>query len=269
MFGQYLRLTHRFEGVLTGKALEFGGSHLRPEATGYGVGYMMQDMLAHRGDSVDGKTCLVSGAGNVSIFCVEKLTRLGGKVITMSDSGGFIHDPSGITPEKLAWIVDLKERRRGRIEEYAAEFGCDFHANARPWHVAGQLAFPCATQNEINASDARALVGNGCMAIAEGANMPSEPAALKVFQQARILLAPSKAANAGGVAVSGLEMSQNSLRFGWTKQEVDERLRAIIRRIHDQCVEYGAEDGHVNYLRGANVAGFVKVADAMLAYGVL
>jgi glutamate dehydrogenase (NADP+) len=269
MFGQYMRLTHRFEGVLTGKALAFGGSHLRPEATGYGVGYMMQEMLAHRADQIDGKTCLVSGSGNVALYLVEKLNHLGGKVITLSDSSGFVHDPEGITPEKLAWVMDLKDRRRGRIDAYASEFGCEYHAGERPWRVPGQLAFPCATQNEINEADARALVHNGCLAIAEGANMPTEPAALEVLQGARILLAPSKAANAGGVAVSGLEMSQNSLRFGWTKDEVDERLRAIIRRIHDQCVEYGSQHDHVNYLRGANVAGFVKVANAMLAYGVL
>jgi glutamate dehydrogenase (NADP+) len=268
MFGQYMRLTHRFEGVLTGKALAFGGSHLRPEATGYGVVYMMEDMLAHRGDSMEGKTCLVSGSGNVSIYCVEKLNEMGAQVITMSDSGGFIHDPDGISPEKLAWIIDLKDRRRGRIEAYAREFRCEYYPNERPWRVPAQLAFPCATQNEINEEDARLLVGNRCLAIAEGANMPAEPAALRVLQDAKVLLAPAKAANAGGVAVSGLEMSQNSLRFGWTKEEVDARLRAIIRRIHDQCVEYGSEAGHVNYLRGANVAGFVKVANAMMAYGV-
>jgi glutamate dehydrogenase (NADP+) len=269
MFGQYKRLTNRFEGVLTGKAIEFGGSHIRTEATGYGVGYMMEDMLAHRGDAIEGKTCLVSGSGNVAIYCVEKINDLGGKVVTLSDSSGFIHDPEGITAEKLAWVVHLKERRRGRIEEYATEFHCDYYPDARPWKIPAELAFPCATQNEVSEADARMLVSNGCLAVAEGANMPAEPAALKVLQQAKVLLAPSKAANAGGVAVSGLEMSQNSLRFGWTKEEVDERLRAIIRRIHDQCVEYGTEDGHVNYLRGANVAGFVKVAGAMLAYGVL
>jgi glutamate dehydrogenase (NADP+) len=268
MFGQYMRLTHRFEGVLTGKALAFGGSHLRPEATGYGVVYMMEDMLAHRADSMEGKTCLVSGSGNVSIYCVQKLNEMGAKVITMSDSGGFVHDPDGISPERLAWIIDLKDRRRGRIEEYAREFRCEYFANERPWRVPAQLAFPCATQNEIDEDDARLLVGNRCLAIAEGANMPAEPAALRVLQDAKVLLAPAKAANAGGVAVSGLEMSQNSLRFGWTKEEVDARLRAIIRRIHDQCVEYGSEAGHVNYLRGANVAGFVKVANAMMAYGV-
>lgn len=269
MFGQYKRLTNRFEGVLTGKALEFGGSHIRTEATGYGVVYMMEDMLAHRGDSLEGKVSVVSGSGNVAIYTVEKLNELGARVITMSDSSGFIHDPDGITPEKLAWIVDLKISRRGRIKEYADEFGCEYQEGKRPWIVPCELAFPCSTQNEIEVPDAQVLVTNGCFAVSEGANMPTIPEAIAVFQDARILLAPSKAANAGGVGVSGLEMSQNSLRLSWTREEVDGRLRQIIKGIHDQCVEYGEDGDYVDYLQGANIAGFRKVASAMLAYGVV
>jgi glutamate dehydrogenase (NADP+) len=269
MFGQYKRLANRFEGVLTGKALEFGGSRIRTEATGYGVVYMMEDMLAHRGDSLEGKVSVVSGSGNVAIYTVEKLNELGARVITLSDSSGFIHDPDGITREKLAWIVDLKINRRGRIREYADEFGCEYQAGKRPWIVPCDLAFPCSTQNEIEVPDAQALVANGCFAVSEGANMPTIPEAIAVFQDARILLAPSKAANAGGVAVSGLEMSQNSLRLSWTREEVDDRLRKIIKGIHDQCVEYGGDGDYVDYLQGANIAGFRKVASAMLAYGVV
>lgn len=269
MFGQYKRLVNRFEGVLTGKALEFGGSKIRTEATGYGVVYMMEDMLAHRNDTLEGKTCVVSGSGNVAIYTVEKLNDLGARVITMSDSSGFINDPDGITPEKLAWMTDLKTVRRGRIKEYADEFGCEFQEGKQPWSVPCELAFPCATQNEIDEDGARALVAAGCYAISEGANMPTVPAAIKVFEEARILLAPSKAANAGGVAVSGLEMSQNSLRLSWTREEVDTHLRQIIKGIHDQCVEFGDEGDYVDYLRGANIAGFRKVANAMLAYGVV
>ncbi len=269
LFGQYKRLANRFEGVLTGKALEFGGSHIRTEATGYGVVYMMENMLAHRGESLEGRTCAVSGSGNVAIYTVEKLNELGAKVVTMSDSSGFIHDPAGIDADKLAWIVDLKTVRRGRISEYAEEFGVEFHEGKRPWAVPCELAFPCATQNEIGTKDAERLVANGCRAVAEGANMPTVPEALEVFANARTLLAPSKAANAGGVAVSGLEMSQNSLRLGWTREEVDVRLRQIIQDIHDQCVEFGDEGEYVDYLKGANIAGFRKVAAAMLAYGVI
>lgn len=269
LFGQYKRLANRFEGVLTGKALEFGGSRIRTEATGYGVVYMMEDMLAHRGDNLEGKVSVVSGSGNVAIYTVEKLNELGARVITLSDSSGFIHDPDGITPEKLAWIVDLKIHRRGRIREYADEFGCEYQAGKRPWIVPCDLAFPCSTQNEIEVPDAQALVANGCFAVSEGANMPTIPEAIAVFQDARILLAPSKAANAGGVAVSGLEMSQNSLRLSWTREEVDDRLRQIIKGIHDQCVEYGGDGDYVDYLQGANIAGFRKVASAMLAYGVV
>ncbi len=271
MFGQYKRLVNRFEGVLTGKALEFGGSLIRTEATGYGVVYMMEDMLAHHKESIDGRTCVVSGSGNVATYCAEKLLQLGGKVVTLSDSGGFIHDPEGLTPEKLAWIVDLKNNKRGRIEEYVAAWGGTYHAGERPWAVPCDLAFPCATQNEIDLEDAEHLIKNGCRAVSEGANMPSTPAAIKAMLAKKELLhAPSKAANAGGVGVSGLEMSQNSLRLSWSREEVDQRLRGIIKGIHDQMVEYGTQpDGHVDYFRGANIAGFNKVASAMIAYGVM
>jgi glutamate dehydrogenase (NADP+) len=268
MFGKYKQLVNRFEGVLTGKALEFGGSRIRSEATGYGVVYMMRNMLEHAKDSIDGKTCVVSGSGNVATYCVEKLIEFGGKVITLSDSSGFIHDPDGVTTEKLAWVMKLKNERRGRISEYAEEFGCEFHEGT-PWGIDCDLAFPCATQNEIDADDAKALIKNKVLAVAEGANMPSTPAAIEVFGSAKILHAPSKAANAGGVAVSGLEMSQNSLRIGWSREEVDERLRDIMAGIHEQCVAEGEGNGHVDYMRGANVAGFKKVASAMLAYGVI
>lgn len=271
MFGQYKRLANRFEGVLTGKALEFGGSRIRTEATGYGAVYMMEQMLAHHGESIDGRVCLVSGSGNVATFCAEKLIQLGGKVVTLSDSSGFIHDPGGLTEEKLAWVMDLKNNRRGRIEEFAREFGLEYYEGAEPWGIPCDLAFPCATQNEIDEEEARILIANGCRAISEGANMPSTPGAIQVFQgHPQLLHAPSKAANAGGVAVSGLEMSQNSLRLQWTREDVDVRLREIIKGIHDQCVMFGtASDGHVDYFKGANVAGFNKVASAMLAYGVM
>ncbi|GAB3274628.1 NADP-specific glutamate dehydrogenase [Parahaliea aestuarii] len=271
MFGQYKRLVNRFEGVLTGKALEFGGSRIRTEATGYGAVYMMQDMLSHHGETIDGKVCVVSGSGNVATYCAEKLIQLGAKVVTLSDSSGFVHDPEGFTQEKLNWVMDLKNKRRGRIEEYTREFGGSYHEGQEPWGVPCDLAFPCATQNEIDGEEARTLIKNGCRGISEGANMPTTPEAIKVIQDHPGLLhAPSKAANAGGVAVSGLEMSQNSLRLQWSREEVDERLRGIIRGIHDQCVEFGTTaEGHVDYFRGANIAGFNKVASAMLAYGVM
>ena len=269
MFGQYKRIHNRFEGVLTGKALEFGGSLIRPEATGYGTVYMANNMMQHAGMSLEGKTCLVSGSGNVATYCVEKLNDYGAKVVTLSDSGGFIHDPEGITAEKLAWVVALKNERRGRISEYAEEFGCEYYEGKRPWSIKCDLAFPCATQNELDADDAKSLVKNGCIAVAEGANMPSDPPAIDVFKEAKLLHAPSKAANAGGVAVSGLEMSQNSLRIAWSSEEVDTHLQNIMREIHNQCVEYGQNEDGVDYFKGANIAGFVKVANAMLAYGVL
>ncbi len=270
LFGQYKRLTTQFVGVLTGKGLEFGGSLIRTEATGYGTVYMMESMLALKKDAIEGKTCVISGSGNVATYAVEKINHLGGKVVTMSDSSGFIHDPDGIDAEKLAFIVDLKTVRRGRISEYADKFNATFHQGQRPWSVACDLAFPCATQNEINSEEAHALISNGCIGVSEGANMPTEQAGVDAFVEAKILFAPSKAANAGGVAVSGLEMSQNSGRISWSEEELQGLLRKTMTDIHDQCVEYGREsDDYVNYLKGANVAGFVKVADAMLAYGVL
>ena len=270
LFGQYKRLTNQFTGVLTGKGLAFGGSEIRVEATGYGAVYFMEDMLKHVGKDLDGRIAVVSGSGNVSQYTVEKLIALGARVVTMSDSAGFIHDPDGIDTEKLEWIKDLKEKRRGRISEYAEHFGCEYHEGKRPWIVPCELAFPCATQNEISQRDAETLIGNGCIAVSEGANMPSEQDAIHVFQAAKILFAPSKAANAGGVAVSGLEMTQNSMRLSWTRDELNTRLRKIMGEIHTKCVQHGTQpDGHVDYLKGANIAGFKKVADAILAYGVI
>ena len=268
MFGQYKRLTNEFVGVLTGKGLEFGGSLIRTEATGYGTVYMMENMLKHAGNAVDGKICVVSGSGNVATYAAEKIIQLGGKVVTMSDSSGFIFDPAGIDTDKLAWVNDLKQIRRGRISEYADEFGVDFH-EGRPWNVPCDLALPCATQNEINGDEAKALIKNGCIAVSEGANMPTEQDGIDAYIDSGILYAPSKAANAGGVAVSGLEMSQNSARISWKEDELQKLLIGIMDDIHASCVEYGDEGDHVNYLKGANIAGFVKVADAMLAYGVV
>ena len=270
MFGQYMRLANRFSGVLTGKGLAFGGSLVRTEATGYGAVYFMQNMIEARGDSLQGKIVDVSGSGNVALYCIEKLIELGAKVVTASDSGGFIHDPDGIGEEKLAWLKDLKEVRRGRIADYAQQFGCDFHAGKRPWGVPCDLAFPCATQNELDIDDARTLVANGIIAVGEGANMPSTLDAVHTFLGEKVLFAPAKAANAGGVAVSGLEQSQNALRISWSHEEVDGRLKGIMKDIHAKCSQYGTDgDGYVNYVKGANIAGFVKVADAMLAYGVV
>jgi glutamate dehydrogenase (NADP+) len=270
MFGQYKRLANRFTGILTGKGLAFGGSLIRTEATGYGVVYFSEDMLATRGEGLEGKTAVVSGSGNVAIYTIQKLVQLGAKVVTASDSGGFIHDPDGINEEKLAWLRDLKEVRRGRLTEYAEHFGCEFVAGQRPWGVTCDLAFPCATQNELDGDDARTLVTNGTMLVAEGANMPTDIDAIHIFRDAKLLHGPAKASNAGGVAVSGLEQSQNSLRISWTREEVDGRLRDIMRGIHDQCVRYGSDpDGHTDYVTGANIAGFVKVGEAMLAYGVV
>ncbi len=270
LFGQYKRISNEFTGVLTGKGLTFGGSLIRMEATGYGTIYMMEDMLNHheRG-SLEGKTVLVSGSGNVAQYTVEKAVQLGAKVLTLSDSSGFIYDPHGIDEERLAFAKELKFIRRGRISEYAKEFGVEFHAGKRPWSVPCDLAFPCATQNELSGEDAEALVKNGCMAVAEGANMPTEKAGVDVFQKAGILFAPSKAANAGGVAVSGLEMTQNSMRLSWSREELNSRLRQIMRDIHENCVEYGTADNRVDYLKGANIAGFIKVADAMVSYGII
>lgn len=270
LFGQYKRLTNRFVGVLTGKGMEFGGSPIRTEATGYGTVYFMESMLNRLDDSVDGKRCLVSGSGNVAQYAVQKILELGGKAITLSDSEGFIHDPAGVDADKLAFVKELKNVRRGRLTEYAAEFGVEHHPG-RPWALEAELAFPCATQNEISTADAKGLVANGIRGISEGANMPTEQEGIHVFTDARILFAPSKAANAGGVAVSGLEMSQNSARITWKEDELEKLLRDIMTGIHDRCVEYGqtAGDDHVNYVKGANIAAFTKVADAMLAYGVV
>jgi len=271
MFGQYKRLENRFTGILTGKGLAFGGSLVRTEATGYGAVYFMQNMLARRGDSVEGKTAVVSGSGNVALYTIQKLNQLGAKVVTASDSGGFIHDPDGIRDEKFEWLRQLKEVRRGRIEEYAEKFGCEFHENKRPWGVPCDVAFPCATQNELNIEEAKTLLGNGLIAIAEGANMPTELDAVGAFRASRIMFGPAKAANAGGVAVSGLEQSQNALRISWSREEVDGRLQDIMKNIHAKCVEYGhnGSDEYIDYVDGANIAGFVKVADAMLAYGAV
>ena len=271
MFGQYKRLRNEFTGVLTGKGMNWGGSLIRPEATGYGCVYFAQEMLNHVGDWMKGKTVVVSGSGNVAQFAVEKATELGAKVVTMSDSKGFIHDASGIDAEKLAWIMDLKNNRRGRIREYAEHFtSATYHEGQRPWGIACDVALPCATQNELNGEEAQALAANGCKAVAEGANMPSTPEAIEVFHAQKVLFAPGKASNAGGVATSGLEMSQNSLRLNWSAEEVEQRLHTIMQDIHAQCVKYGTnDDGTVDYVRGANIAGFVKVADAMIDQGVV
>jgi glutamate dehydrogenase (NADP+) len=271
MFGQYKRLRNEFTGVLTGKGLNWGGSLIRPEATGYGTVYFAKEMLATKGDSFEGKTVAISGSGNVAQFACEKVTQLGGKVVTLSDSKGHIYDPAGIDADKLAWVMELKGVRRGRISEYTDQFpGSSFHAGERPWGVTCDVALPCATQNELNGEEAKALLANGCIAVAEGANMPSTPEAIEAFHDAKILFSPGKASNAGGVATSGLEMSQNSLRLSWTREEVDEKLHNIMVAIHKACVDFGArEDGSIDYVKGANIAGFVKVADAMLDQGVV
>lgn len=269
LFGQYKRLSNEFTGTLTGKGLAFGGSLVRTEATGYGCVYLAREMLARQDNSLEGQVCVVSGAGNVAEYATQKLIELGAKVVTLSDRSGFIHDPDGLTDEKLAYVIDLKTNRRGSLSEYAGEFGCTYYPGERPWKIPCDMAFPCATQNEINEDDARTLLKNGCMAVGEGANMPTVPAGAKLFEEAKILYAPGKAANAGGVAISGLEMTQNAMRLTWSRERVDRELQDIMKRIHEQCVEYGQEDGYVNYVKGANIAGFVKVADSMLAYGIL
>ena len=271
MFGMYKKLTREFSGTFTGKGREFGGSLIRPEATGYGNVYFLMEMLKTKGEDLKDKTVLISGSGNVAQYTAEKVLQLGGKVLTMSDSDGYVYDPAGIDREKLDWIMQLKNEYRGRIKEYADEFpGVKYVAGAKPWSEKADIALPSATQNEINEEQARQLVANGVIAVSEGANMPSTPGAIKVFQEAKILYAPGKAANAGGVSVSGLEMSQNSERLSWTKEEVDARLHSIMENIHENCVKYGTEpDGYVNYVKGANVAGFMKVAKAMMAQGVL
>jgi len=272
MFGQYKRLTNEFTGVLTGKGLEYGGSLIRTEATGYGATYFLQNMLKTQGKDVDGHTVVISGSGNVATHAAEKCTMLGGKVLTLSDSEGFVYDPDGMTQEKIDWVKDLKNKRRGRISEYAKEFkGAEFHAGKTPWGVPCQLALPCATQNELLGDDARTLVKNGCVGVSEGANMPTNLEGVHVFKDAQILYAPGKAANAGGVAVSGLEMSQNSARISWKEEELQRLLQDIMLGIHSSCLEYGGRAGSKipDYVKGANIAGFKKVADAMLAFGVV
>lgn len=269
MFGQYKRIRNEFTGVLTGKGIEWGGSLIRPEATGYGCVYFVKEMLATKKDSIKGKTVVVSGSGNVSQYAIEKVMELGGKVVTASDSDGFIFDKNGFNKEKLAFLMELKNVKRGRIKEYAKEFKADYYAGKTPWGVKCDIALPCATQNELNGDDAQTLVKNGCIAVGEGANMPSTPEAVEVFIHNKIMFGPGKAANAGGVATSGLEMSQNSLRLSWTREEVDARLHDIMVNIHKTCVKYGKEGNYINYVKGANIGGFVKVAEAMMAQGLV
>jgi glutamate dehydrogenase (NADP+) len=270
MFGQYKRLRNEFTGVLTGKGLGWGGSLIRPEATGYGSVYFAQEMLKTRGETLEGKICTVSGSGNVAQYTVEKVTQLGGKCVTLSDSVGFIYDPDGIDAEKLAFVMELKNVKRGRIKEYAERFNCEYRENERPWSAPCDCAFPSATQNEINLEDAKTLLKNGCCVISEGANMPSVPEAVDLFVEQKILYGPGKAANAGGVATSGLEMSQNSMRLTWSRQEIDDKLNGIMVAVHEQCMAAAEEYGQPgNYVMGANIAGFVKVADAMLDQGVV
>jgi glutamate dehydrogenase (NADP+) len=268
LFGQYKRLSNRFGGAITGKGPSFGGSLIRTEATGYGCVYFAREMLKRPSETLKGKVCLVSGSGNVAQYAVEKAIQLGAKVVTMSDSSGFIYDPDGIDEEKLAYVMELKNVKRGRIGEYAEKYGCEFH-DGTPWAVKADVAFPCATQNEISGDDAKEMLKNGVRVVAEGANMPTDPDGVKVFLNGRILYAPGKAANAGGVAVSGFERSQNQTFLPWSRAEVDQKLQEVMRRIHQQCIKYGDEGGFINYVRGANLAGFVKVADAILALGVV
>ena len=271
MFGQYKRLRNEFTGVLTGKGINWGGSLIRPEATGYGVVYFAEKMLKNKGDDFKNKKVAISGSGNVAQYACEKCIQLGAKVVTMSDSKGFIHDSDGIDKDKLAWIMNLKNKQRGRISQYIEKYpNSTFHEGEKPWSVAVDVALPCATQNELNEEQANLLVENGCIAVVEGANMPSTPEAITLFTNKKILFAPGKASNAGGVATSGLEMSQNSLRYNWTREEVDTKLHNIMLDIHDQCVAYGKEeDGYIDYVKGANIAGFVKVADAMIDQGLV
>jgi glutamate dehydrogenase/leucine dehydrogenase len=270
LFGQYKRIRNEFTGVLTGKGIQYSGSLIRPEATGYGSVYFAQEMLKTRNDSLKGKICVVSGSGNVAQYTVEKANEFGAKVVTLSDSSGYVYDPEGIDAEKLAWVMELKNIRRGRISEYAEKFNCKFVEGKTPWGVKCDVAFPSATQNEINKEDAEALIKNGCFVVSEGANMPSTPEAIEVYIDSKILYGPGKAANAGGVATSGLEMTQNSMRLPWTREEVDARLQQIMTSIHATCVKYGTEeDGYINYVKGANIGGFLKVADAMIAQGVV
>ena len=270
LFGQYKRLKNEFTGVLTGKGVSWGGSLIRPEATGYGTVYFAEDMLNYIGDSIKGKVITVSGSGNVAQYAAEKCIQLGGKVVTMSDSSGYIYDKDGINSEKLTYVMELKNKKRARISEYVKKYSsAKFFKDKKPWDVKCDVALPSATQNEINAADAKKLVNNGCICVAEGANMPSNHDAIMEFKNNKILFAPGKASNAGGVAVSGLEMAQNSLRYSWSREEVDEKLKEIMIKIHQSCLEYGKEKGFIDYGKGANISGFIKVADAMLAQGVV
>ncbi|MEK9565700.1 MAG: NADP-specific glutamate dehydrogenase [Flavobacteriaceae bacterium] len=270
LFGQYKRLKNEFTGVLTGKGVSWGGSLIRPEATGYGVVYFTQQMLERQNEGIEGKKIVISGSGNVAQFAAEKCIQLGGRVLTLSDSSGYIFDPEGIDQEKLAFIMNLKNVKRGRIHEYTEHYPkATFHQGKKPWEVPCDVALPCATQNELDGKDALLLVNNGCRCVGEGANMPCTPEAITLFTKNKLLFAPGKASNAGGVAVSGLEMAQNSLRYSWSREEVDQRLQTIMKDIHQSCIQFGTEKDHVNYVKGANIAGFVKVADAMLAQGVV
>lgn len=271
MFGQYKRIQNEFTGILTGKGRSYGGSLIRPEATGYGNVYFTKSMLETQGDSLEGKTILISGSGNVAQYAAEKAIELGAKILTMSDSGGYIFDEEGIDSEKLNFIMELKNEKRGRIKEYLDTYPkATYEEGKTPWNVKGDIAMPCATQNELHEEDAKALVNNGCILVGEGANMPCTPEAIEVFHKNKILFSPGKASNAGGVATSGLEMSQNSMRYNWTSEEVDDKLKQIMSDIHEACVTYGKdESGYIDYVKGANIAGFVKVADAMIAQGAV
>lgn len=268
LFGQFKRLKNEFNGVLTGKGYAYGGSLIRPEATGYGLLFFVDEMLRKKGETIKGKKVVISGSGNVAQYAIEKTLAFGGIPVTASDSDGFIHDPGGIDADKLSFLMELKNVKRGRISEYAEKFGCEYHAGGKPWNISCYVALPCAIQNELDEQDALQLVANGCRLVAEGANMPTTPDAIDVLQKNNIMYAPGKATNAGGVATSGLEMSQNSIRMYWTREEVESRLRVIMQKIHEQCIQYGKnDDGSIDYVRGANIAGFVRVADAMLAEG--
>jgi len=269
MYGMYKKIRNEVSGVLTGKGLEWGGSLIRPEATGYGCVYFAEEMLKTRNESLEGKTVLISGSGNVAQFATQKVNQMGGKVVTLSDSDGFIHDPDGITGEKWDYIMELKNIKRGRISEYADEFGVKYYAGQRPWVIPGQIALPCATQNEINGEEAKSLIKNGCFCVSEGANMPTTPEGVEVMLENKILYGPGKAANAGGVATSGLEMTQNSMRIRWSREEVDAKLHGIMIDIHNQCRQYGSIGNFINYVKGANVAGFIKVANAMMDQGLI
>lgn len=269
MFGQYKRLRNEFTGILTGKGLNWGGSLIRPEATGYGCVYFAQEMLKTKGELIKDKICAVSGSGNVAQYTVEKINQLGGKVVTLSDSSGMVYDSNGIDEKKLAYVMELKNVQRGRIKEYAEKYNCDYETGKTPWKVKCELAFPSATQNEINKDDAKALIDNGCKLVAEGANMPSTPEAIEIFLEDKLLFGPGKAANAGGVATSGLEMCQNNMRISWSREEVDQKLHWIMSQIHQSCVKHGKENNFINYLKGANIAGFVKVADSMIDQGLI